>query len=101
MLAHFAEQNANLLKDKDALKLDKDMLVRQLEVKDQQLATKDSQIDRFFTSERDTKTLLGSLQSLVNAIWPKAAKEVGERYVPMRDALDSGLAPEQKGEGER
>lgn len=92
-LAHLEEQNQWLVKDKQTLQTDKEVLVRQLEAKDKQ-------IDRFFASERDTKTLFGSLQSLINGIWPKASKgELGDRYVPMRDALESGLDSHQSGEG--
>ncbi len=90
LLAHLEEQNEWLAKDKQSLQVDKEVLVRQLE-------SKDKQIDRFFASERDTKTLFGSLQSLINGIWPKASKgEVGERYVPVREALESGLDPHQR-----
>ncbi len=91
MITLLQEQNADLLKDKDRQRLDMELLSKQLEVKDRQLETKDRQIEHFFSSERDTKTLLGSLQSLMNAIWPTRSREVGERYAPMRDALDSGL----------
>ncbi len=84
IIAHLEEKSEYLAGDRE-------MLIKQLEVKDRQLETKDRQIDHFFSSERDTKTLLGSLQSLMNAIWPGRSKEIGERYVPMRDALDSGL----------
>ncbi len=84
MITYLEEQRTDLMNDKELLQSDKDILIRQLEAKDKQ-------IDHFFTSERNTKTLLGSLQSLMNALWPGRSKEVGERYVPMRDALDSGL----------
>ncbi len=84
MISYLEEQRADLMNDKELLQSDKESLIRQLEAKDRQ-------IDHFFTSERDTKTLLGSLESLMNAIWPGRSKEVGERYVPMRNALDSGL----------
>jgi hypothetical protein len=85
LLVHLETQNEWLAKDKQALQADKDVLVRQLE-------SKDKQIERFFASERDTKTLFGSLQSLINGIWPRAARgEIGDRYVPMREALESGL----------
>ena len=85
LLAHLEEQNEWLAKDKQTLQSDKDVLV-------QPPQSKAKQIERFFASERDTKTLFGSLQSLINGIWPRASKgEVGERYVLMREALDSGL----------
>jgi hypothetical protein len=35
--------------------------------------------------------LAGRLQSLMSAIWPSTQKQVGERYVPMHDALESGI----------
>lgn len=85
LLATYEQQIDGLRQDKDALQKDKRALL-------EQLTTKDRQIDRFFASERDTKTLFGSLQTLMNSIWPGSAKKEGERFVPMRDALDSGLA---------
>ncbi len=91
MVTFLEEQRADLMKDKELLQSDKEMLVRQLEAKDKQ-------IEHFFTSERDTKTLLGSLQSLMNAIWPGRSKELGDRYVPVRDALDSGLERDRRDE---
>ena len=88
------------LEDKtELLTHDREMLLKQLEVKDRQLEAKDVQIDRFFSSERDTKTLLGSLQSLMNALWPGKQKELGDRYVPMRDALESGLDRDERDGG--
>jgi hypothetical protein len=84
MIGVLDEQRADLMKDKALLQADKEALLRQLEMKDKQ-------IDRFFASERDTKSLMGSLQSLMNALWPKSAKVEGERYAPVRDALESGL----------
>ncbi len=63
---------------------DKKMLV-------EQLITKDKQIDQFFASERDTKSLTGRLQSLMNALWPSAQKQQGERYVQANEALESGI----------
>jgi hypothetical protein len=80
----YRQQIDELAKDKGHLQADKEALLRQLDAKDRQ-------IDRFFANEHDTKTLLGSFQSLVSAIWPGSSKD-GERFVPMRDALDSGLA---------
>jgi hypothetical protein len=77
-------------KDKETLQADKAALV-------DQLVTKDRQIERFFSSERDTKTLFGILQTLVASILP--GRSSGERFVPERDALDSGLAenrPEER-----
>ncbi len=93
LLTHSEEQIAELMRDKEALKFDKDALLRQLEAKDKQ-------IDRFFESERDTKTLAGRLQSLMSALWPKKAEEAGERYVPVHEALESGLDQrEENGDG--
>jgi SMC interacting uncharacterized protein involved in chromosome segregation len=84
MLEQYKDRIEDLVKDKQALQSDKQMLV-------DQLRTKDRQIERFFDSEHETKTLTGRLQSLMNAIWPSAQKQVGERYVQMHEALESGL----------
>ncbi len=84
LLETYKEQIDGLKQDKDELQKDKRALL-------EQLTTKDRQIDRFFASERDTKTLFGSLQTLMNSIWPSSGKKEGETFVPMRDALDSGL----------
>jgi len=83
LLTSKEEQIEALAKDKASLHADKDVLVRQL-------VTKDRQIDRFFASERDTKSLLGSLQTLFNSIWPGSSKDA-KQFAPMRDALDTGL----------
>ncbi len=64
------------------LRKDKIMLVTQLEMKDKQ-------IDHFFSGERDTKTLLGRLQSLFNSALP--SRTSGTRYVPEGEGIDSGL----------
>ena len=49
--------------------------------------------ERFFQSEGETKSIMGSLQTLINAIWPRSAKgEDAEKFVPWREALDSGLS---------
>ena len=99
LLASYEERITGLVDDKENLQTDKSRLTPQLEAKDRQ-------IERFFESEHDTKTLLGSLQSLFNAIWPNADKG-GERFAPMREALDSGLemtpptsTPPESGESE-
>ena len=89
LLATYKEQIDGLKQDKDELQKDKRALL-------EQLTTKDQQIDRFFASERDTKTLFGSLQTLMNSIWPSSAKKDGDTFVPMRDALDSGLPRERR-----
>jgi hypothetical protein len=73
-----------LVTDKKSLQTDKEMLV-------EQLRSKDKQIDKFFESERDTKTLTGRLQSLMNALWPGSQKQPGERYVEASEALESGI----------
>ena len=88
LLAAYKEQIDGLKQDKDELQKDKRALL-------EQLTTKDRQIDRFFASERDTKTLFGSLQTLVNSIWPSSEKKEGDTFVPVRDALDSGLEPDE------
>ena len=79
-------QIEDLRKDKETLQADKAALV-------DQLVTKDRQIERFFSSERDTKTLFGTLQTLVASILP--GRSSGDRFVPERDALSSGL-PENR-----
>lgn len=89
LLATYKEQIDGLKEDKDELQKDKRALL-------EQLTTKDRQIDRFFASERDTKTLFGSLQTLMNSIWPGASKKSGDTFVPMRDALDSGLPRDRR-----
>jgi hypothetical protein len=66
LLAAYKEQAEDLRKDKTALQADKEALLAPL-------MTKDRQIERFFSSERDTKTLFGTLQSLVASI-PRASK---------------------------
>ena len=71
------------------LRKDKKMLTEQLAIKDQQLTAKDMQIERFFTSERETKTLFGRVTGMLNGIWPNKAP--GDRFVPASEALDSGL----------
>jgi hypothetical protein len=84
ILEGYKDRIEDLVGDKKSLQADKEMLV-------EQLRSKDKQIDRFFASEHDTKTLAARLQSLVSAIWPSAQKQVGDRFVPMHDALESGL----------
>jgi hypothetical protein len=84
MLDQYKDRIEDLVKDKQSLQSDKVMLV-------EQLRSKDKQIDRFFDSEHETKTLTGRLQSLMNAIWPSAQKQMGERYVPVHEALESGI----------
>src|SRR3954451_24774293 len=82
-------QTHDLRKDKETLQADKLALV-------EQLVTKDKQIERFFSSERDTKTLFGTLQSLVASILP--GKPNVDRYAPVREAIESGLPEDQSEE---
>ncbi|MBX3671013.1 MAG: hypothetical protein KF778_21665 [Rhodocyclaceae bacterium] len=82
-------QIEDLRRDKEILQADKAALIGQL-------VTKDKQIERFFSSERDTKTLFGTLQTLVASILP--GRSSGDRYVPERDALGSGLPENQPDE---
>jgi hypothetical protein len=84
ILEGYKDRIEDLVSDKKSLQADKEMLV-------EQLRSKDKQIDRFFASEHDTKTLAARLQSLVSAIWPSGQKQAGDRFVPMHDALESGL----------
>jgi hypothetical protein len=86
LIAAYKEQAEDLRKDKTTLQADKEALLAQL-------TTKDRQIERFFSSERDTKTLFGTLQSLVASILP--GKQGGERYAPVREAIESGLPENQ------
>ncbi len=79
-------QIEDLRKDKTTLQADKEALLAQL-------VTKDKQIERFFSSERDTKTLFGTLQTLVASILP--GKQSGDRYVRANEALDSGMPENQ------
>jgi hypothetical protein len=88
MLEQYNDRIKDLVRNKQSLQSDKQMLVDQLRAKDRQ-------IDRFFDSEHETKTLTGRLQSLMNAIWPSAQKQVGERYVPVHDALETGFDDRQ------
>ena len=88
-IAELNERVHDLRADKDTLTGDKEKLYAQL-------ATKDAQIDRFFSSERDTKTLFGSLQTLIASIMPGSQKSSSDKYVPMRDALNSGLDDQSK-----
>src|SRR4051812_25057154 len=84
MLDQYKDRIEDLVKDKSALQSDKEMLV-------EQLRSKDKQIDRFLEGEHETKTSAGRLQSLMSAIWPSTPMHVGERYVPMHAALESGV----------
>ncbi len=92
LVTNYEDQIEDLMKDKTLLQEDKKMLV-------EQLMAKDKQIEHFFNSERDTKTLAARLQSLVSAIWPSAQKSAGDRFVPMHDALESGLDDHREGSG--
>jgi len=89
LLAAYKEQAEDLRKDKTMLQTDKEALLTQL-------VTKDKQIERFFSSERDTKTLFGTLQSLVASILP--GKPNADRYAPVREAIESGLPEDQPDE---
>jgi hypothetical protein len=91
LLAAYKEQAEDLRKDKTTLQTDKEVLLAQL-------MTKDRQIERFFTSERETKTLFGTLQTLIVSIMP--GRQSGDRYVQASDALPSGLEHRRE-DGER
>jgi hypothetical protein len=84
ILESYKDRIEDLTTDKKSLQIDKEILV-------EQLRSKDKQIDQFFASERDTKSLTGRLQSLMNALWPSAQKQQGERYVQANEALESGI----------
>jgi hypothetical protein len=91
LLAAYKEQAEDLRKDKTTLQADKEALLAQL-------LAKDGQIERFFTSERETKTLFGTLQTLIASIMP--GRQGGDRYVQASEALPSGLERHQQ-DGER
>jgi hypothetical protein len=91
LLAAYKEQAEDLRKDKTTLQSDKEALLAQL-------LAKDSQIERFFTSERETKTLFGTLQTLIASIMP--GRQGGDRYVQASDALARGLEHRRE-DGER
>src|SRR3712207_5215902 len=89
-LEKLQEQMLEMTKEQiEELRRDKAMLMEQLAIKDRQLETKDMQIERFFNSERETKTLFGRVTGMLNGIWPNKAP--GDRYVPESEALQSGL----------
>jgi hypothetical protein len=68
------------------------ILVDQLGKKDGQIETMNKHYERFFASERDTKITMGRLQSLMNAIWPRASKgDDADHFVPANEALEGGL----------
>ena len=84
LLTAYKEQAEDLRKDKTTLQADKEALVAQL-------VTKDRQIERFFTSERETKTLFGRLQTFMNNALRSGKPNDNATYVPESDALGSGL----------
>ena len=83
MMKLLEEQKEALIKDKDLLHEDKTALLRQLEAKDKQ-------IDRFFASERDTKTLFGRFQGMFSGLLPKKA---GEGRSRSRRVSTAALSP--------
>lgn len=66
LVTAYKDQADGLRKDKEALQDDKKALL-------EQLVAKDRHIERFFASERETKTLFGRVTSMMNAIWPNKA----------------------------
>jgi len=78
-----------LVKDKVLLQEDKKMLV-------EQLFSKDKQIEHFFSSERDTKKLFGSLQNIMTYLWPgskrkEPSEELPQAYGPVVRDMPDGL----------
>jgi hypothetical protein len=76
----YKDQIVELQNDKKLLQDDKKMLM-------EQLISKDRQIDHFFSSERDTKKLFGSLQNIMTFLWP------GSKRSEPSEALPQSFAP--------
>ena len=89
LLATYKDHIDDLVKDKSLLQEDKKMLV-------EQLLSKDRQIDHFFSSERDTKKLFGSLQNIMTYLWPgskrkEPSEELPQAYGPVVRDMPTGL----------
>jgi hypothetical protein len=90
----YKDQIVELMSDKKLLQEDKKMLM-------EQLISKDRQIDHFFTSERDTKKLFGSLQNIMTYLWPGSKRSEPSEALPqtfspvVRDVPD-GLDDDQR-----
>jgi hypothetical protein len=67
----------------------------------EQLLAKDKQIEHFFSSERDTKKLFGSLQNIMTYLWPSSKRkdpreELPEAFGPVVRDVGSGLDDEHR-----
>lgn len=98
LLATYKDRIDDLVRDKSLLQDDKKMLV-------EQLLSKDKQIEHFFSSERDTKKLFGSLQNIITFIWPnskrkKPNEELPQAFAPVIRDVPDGL-DERQNDGDR
>ena len=89
----YRDQIEELKGDKKLLQDDKKMLM-------EQLISKDRQIEHFFSSERDTKKLFGSLQNIMTYLWPGSKRkdpteELPEAYGPVVRDVGNGLDDER------
>jgi hypothetical protein len=89
LLETYKDRIGDLTKDKVLLQEDKKMLV-------EQLISKDKQIEHFFSSERDTKKLFGSLQNIMTYLWPNSKRkepheELPQAYGPVVRDMPDGL----------
>ncbi len=94
LLATYKDQIDELKSDKTLLQKDKQMLV-------EQLLSKDKQIEHFFSSERDTKKLFGSLQNIMTYLWPNSkrkepSEELPQAYSPVIRDMPDGLDDERR-----
>ena len=93
ILETYKDQIIDLKKDKTLLQDDKRMLT-------EQLISKDKQIEHFFSSERDTKKLFGSLQNIMTYLWPnskrkKQTEDLPQAYGPVVRDMPDGLDDRQ------
>ena len=75
---------------------DKKLLPEDKKMPMEQLISKDKQIDHFFSSERDTKKLFGSLQNIMTYLWPgskrkEPSEELPQAYGPVVRDMPDGL----------
>ncbi len=94
ILETYKDRIEELKKDKALLQDDKKMLV-------EQLLSKDKQIEHFFSSERDTKKLFGSLQNIMTYLWPNSKRkepteELPQAYSPVIRDMPDGLDDERR-----
>ena len=89
LLVTYKDRIEDLVQDKNLLQDDKKMLV-------EQLLSKDKQIEHFFSSERDTKKLFGSLQNIMTYLWPgskrqEPSEKLPQAYGPVVRDMSDGL----------